>query len=73
MELEFLVGVNQFTKILESPCSEKLRLHATFLFFHPDAEDPESCTEKVTYYDTRVNQPNRSCGRRGERVAIWSV
>jgi hypothetical protein len=70
---QYKIGSNQFTKILGNPCSEKLRLHATFLFFHPDAEDPESCTDKVTYYDTRANQPNRSCARRGERVAIWPV
>lgn len=54
------IGSNKFTTILGTPGSEKLRFKATFLFFNPDAEEPESCTDVVTYYDTRLNQPHRA-------------
>jgi hypothetical protein len=54
------VGSNKFTSILGTPGTEKLRFNATFLFFNPDLEEPESCTDVVTYYDTRLNQSGRS-------------
>jgi hypothetical protein len=54
------IGSNKFTAILGNPGGEKLRFKATFLFFNPDMEEPEACTDVVTYYDTRLNQPNRS-------------
>ena len=53
------IGSNKFTAILGNPGAEKLRFKATFLFFNPENEQPESCTDLVTYYDTRLNQPNR--------------
>lgn len=53
------IGSNKFTAILGDPGSEKLRFKATFLYFTPDAEEPEFCTDVVTYYDTRLNQSNR--------------
>lgn len=54
------IGSNKFTEILGNPGNEKLRFKATFLFFSPDGETPESCRDLVTYYDTRLNQPDRS-------------
>lgn len=53
------IGSNKFTAILGNPGSEKLRFRATFVFFNPDLEEPETCTDTVTYYDTRVGQANR--------------
>lgn len=54
------IGSNRFTEILGNPGSEKKRLEATFLLFSPDSDSPESCVDVVTWYDTRLNQPNRS-------------
>lgn len=54
------IGSNKFVSILGNPGSEKLRFKATFLFFNPDSEEPESCTDVVTYYDARLNQPHRA-------------
>lgn len=54
------IGSNKFVAILGNPESEKLRFDATFLFFNPDLEEPESFRDIVTYYDVRLNQPNRS-------------
>jgi hypothetical protein len=54
------IGSNKFTAILGNPGSEKRRFHATFLYFNPQTDQPEVCTDEVTYYDTRLNQPNRS-------------
>ncbi|MBP7493726.1 MAG: restriction endonuclease, partial [Rhodoferax sp.] len=34
--------------------------NATFLYFNPDVEVLEPCTDVVTFYDTRLNQENRS-------------
>ncbi|WP_431099174.1 type II restriction endonuclease [Polaromonas aquatica] len=53
------IGSNKFTAILGDPSTQKLRFNTTFLFFNPDVDEPESCTDTVTYYDTRLNQPNR--------------
>ena len=56
------IGSNKFTAILGTPTAgnEKLLFNATFMWFANDAEDPEICSDNVTYYDTRANQPNRS-------------
>lgn len=54
------IGSNKFTEILGNPGSEKLRFNATFLFFSSDTEVPEACRDLVTYYDTRLNQPDRA-------------
>ena len=54
------IGSNSFTQILGNPGSEKLRYEATFLLFSDDTLEPEICTDTVTYYDTRLNQPSRS-------------
>lgn len=50
------IGSNKFTLILGTPGSEKIRFKATFLFFNPETDEPESCVDFVTYYDTRLNQ-----------------
>ena len=54
------IGSNKFTAILGDPGMEKLRFKATFLFFDSNNEAPESSKDEVTYYDTRLNQPNRA-------------
>jgi hypothetical protein len=54
------IGSNKFTKILSDPGAEKLRFEATFILFSEDAIEPETCTDTVTYYDTRLNQAHRS-------------
>jgi EcoRII C terminal len=54
------IGSNKFTAILGVPGTDKIKFNATFLFFKADAEEPETCTDVVTYYDTRVGQPHRS-------------
>lgn len=54
------IGSNKFTAILGDPGSSKLRFTATFLLFKTDEEQPESCRDDVTYYDTRLNQAGRS-------------
>ncbi len=54
------IGSNKFTAILGNPGTNKLRFTATFLYFNSDADDPETCTDTVTYYDTRLYQPNRA-------------
>jgi len=54
------IGSNKFTAILGVPGNEKSRFNATFMFFPTDADEPEICSDIVTYYDTRVGQPNRS-------------
>ncbi len=53
------IGSNKFTTILGDPGTEKKRLDATFVFFNPDADEPESCHDAVTWYDTRLNQKQR--------------
>lgn len=53
------IGSNKFIAILGDPGSEKRRFTATFLYFKPDSDEPEACTDTVTYYDTRLNQSNR--------------
>ena len=53
------IGSNKFIAILGDPGSEKRRFSATFLYFKPDSDEPEACNDVVTYYDTRLNQPNR--------------
>jgi hypothetical protein len=54
------IGSNRFTEILGHPGSEKLRFEVTFLLFSNDSQEPEICTDAVTYYDTRLNQPKRA-------------
>lgn len=54
------IGSNKFTTILGIPGTDKIKFNATFMYFSPDAEEPETCTDLVTYYDTRVGQPHRS-------------
>jgi hypothetical protein len=54
------IGSNRFTEILGNPGSEKLYFKTTFLFFAEDDELPEVAEDIVTYYDTRLKQPNRS-------------
>lgn len=54
------IGSNKFTAILGVPGTNKIRFDATFMFFSPDAEEPDTCTDVVTYYDTRAGQPHRS-------------
>jgi hypothetical protein len=54
------IGSNRFIAILGDPGSNKLRFKATFLYFQRDVNEPEVCSDEVTYYDTRLNQPNRN-------------
>ncbi len=54
------IGSNRFTSILDNPGTEKIRFEATFVFFNPDADEPESCHDSVTWYDTRLNQTHRA-------------
>lgn len=54
------IGSNKFTAILGDPGKSKVVFEATFLYFNPDTDEPESCTDCVTWYDTRVGQPHRS-------------
>ena len=54
------IGSNKFVAILGDPGGEKRRFKATFLYFNPHTDEPEVCADEVTYYDTRLNQPNRS-------------
>lgn len=54
------IGSNKFTAILGDPGSAKVTFEATFLYFNPDTDAPESCTDRVTWYDARVEQPHRS-------------
>lgn len=53
------IGSNKFTLILGNPGSEKKYFDATFIFFNPDIDEPESCNDVVTWYDTRLNQKHR--------------
>jgi EcoRII C terminal len=54
------IGSNKFTEILGNPGSDKLRYEVTFLLFSNDSDEPETCVDTVTYYDTRFNQPKRA-------------
>jgi hypothetical protein len=54
------IGSNKFTAILGDPGKSKVVFEATFLYFNPDTDEPESCSDRVTWYDTRVEQPHRS-------------
>ena len=55
------IGSNKFTAILGVPNgSEKRFFEAVFLLFSSDQEEPEIYKDKVTYYDSRANQPHRS-------------
>lgn len=54
------IGSNKFTAILGNPGGEKRRFRATFLYFNLETDEPEVCTDEVTYYDTRLNQTDRS-------------
>lgn len=54
------IGSNKFVSILGDPGAEKKYFEATFLFFDPDKEEPETCLDKVTWYDTRIGQPHRA-------------
>lgn len=54
------IGSNKFTAILGNPGSEKRHFDATFLYFNNYSDEPDVCSGAVTYYDTRLNQPNRS-------------
>jgi len=53
------IGSNKFTRILGIPGSEKLRFRATFLYFNSEVDDVESCTDTVTYYNSREGKPRR--------------
>jgi hypothetical protein len=53
------IGSNKFTAILGDPGAEKKRFPATFVFFNPDQDEPESCQDTVTWYDTRLHQAHR--------------
>lgn len=54
------IGSNKFTAILGNPESSKVYFDATFLYFHPDTEEPESCNDVVTWYDSRARKEGRS-------------
>jgi hypothetical protein len=54
------IGSNKFIAILGDPGSSKVTFEATFLYFNPDIDEPESCADRVTWYDTRAEQPHRS-------------
>lgn len=54
------IGSNKFTAILGDTGKSKVVFEATFLYFNPDTDEPESCSDRVTWYDTRVEQPHRS-------------
>ena len=54
------IGSNKFTAILGDPGTSKVVFETTFLYFNPDTDEPESCSDRVTWYDTRVDQPHRS-------------
>ena len=51
------IGSNKFTAILGVPGSEKRRFNATFIGFDPITDEVESCTDTVTYYNTREGKP----------------
>lgn len=54
------IGSNKFKYILGDPGLGELRFNATFVYFNPELEEPETCSDMVTYYDTRRYQENRS-------------
>jgi hypothetical protein len=54
------IGSNKFKAILGDPGATKVIFEATFLYFKPDEDEPESCEDRVTWYDTRLGQRNRS-------------
>jgi hypothetical protein len=54
------IGSNKFTAILGDPGSSKIPFEATFLYFNPDKDEPESTADVVTWYDSRVGQKHRS-------------
>ncbi|WP_341684654.1 type II restriction endonuclease [Limnohabitans sp.] len=54
------INSNKFTAILGDPGTSKVIFEATFLYFNPDADEPEACEDRVTWYDTRVGQTHRS-------------
>ena len=54
------VGSNKFRKILGDPGHGAIYFDATFLFFDPELEGPISCTDTVTYYDSRRYQKHRT-------------
>lgn len=53
------IGSNKLKEILGDPGLGELRFEATFIFFNPELEEPESCVDTVTYYDTRRYQEHR--------------
>lgn len=53
------IGSNKFTAILGDPGSNKRRFKATFLYFNTATDQLDAYVDEVTYYDTRLNQPNR--------------
>lgn len=54
------IGSNKFVEILGDPGTSKVIFEATFLYFNPDADEPEASEDRVTWYDTRVEQKHRS-------------
>jgi hypothetical protein len=54
------IGSNKFKAILGDPGATKVVFEATFLYFKPDEAEPESCEDRVTWYDTRLDKPHRS-------------
>ena len=54
------IGSNKFIAILGDPGSSKISFEATFLYFNPDKDEPESATDVVTWYDSRAAQKHRS-------------
>lgn len=54
------IGSNRFTQILGNPGSSKIRLEGVFLYFDDENDTPLRAAGILTWYDTRLNQPNRN-------------
>lgn len=54
------IGSNAFVRILGNPGSEKVFFEGVFLYFDDSGEDPLRSSGLLTWYDTRLRQPNRN-------------
>lgn len=54
------IGSNRFTEILGNPGASKVYLQGNFLYLDDAREEPLRSSGELTWYDTRLNQKDRS-------------
>lgn len=50
----------EFMPVMGDPGSEKIRFSATYIFLGDNEDESESVEDYVTWYDSRINNPNRA-------------